>query len=32
MKRLIRKIWISYMRGFRKLYGPVIEAGINPFI
>lgn len=32
MAKLIKKIWESYQKGFYKLYGPAIEAGVFPYI
>lgn len=32
VKNLFKKIGRAYIEGFNKMYGPVIECGINPFI
>ena len=32
MRKLIKKIWNAYQRGFYKLYGPAIEAGVFPYV
>ena len=32
MVKLIKKIWLAYLRGFYELYGPAIEAGVFPYI
>ena len=32
VKNLVKRVTTSYLEGFNKLYGPCINAGINPFI
>ena len=32
VKNLIKRIGNSYIEGFNRLYGPCINAGVNPFV
>jgi hypothetical protein len=32
VKNLVKKLSSAYMKGFYQMYGPCINAGINPFI
>ena len=32
VKNLIKRLGKSYLEGYMRMYGPVIEAGCNPFM
>lgn len=32
MKKILKKVLSAYVEGFNELYGPVIKAGVNPFL
>ena len=32
MKKFLKKVLSAYVERFNELYGPVIKAGVNPFL